>query len=143
MKKFTFCKLRTLISIPCDDTNQTFFWLLPQASCLKIKAICVLQAIVYGGSCLIQIDSGEALYNMWATSLMCTTTNFYVPRGIVQPIYPLMLCNIWFKATFILNFSKSFLRFCHLPGQLLSQFMCTEQSRDFMWSWAPYSIYMK
>ena len=30
----------------------------------KIKAIWVLQTIVYGGSCFILIDSGKGLYNM-------------------------------------------------------------------------------
>ena len=30
----------------------------------KIKTICVLQPIVYGGSGFIKIDSGQSLYNV-------------------------------------------------------------------------------
>ena len=38
----------------------------------KIKAICVLQPIVYGGSCFIQTHSSKGLYNMGTASPMCT-----------------------------------------------------------------------
>ena len=39
----------------------------------KIKAICVLQPIAYGGSCFIQTHSSKGLYNMGTASSMCTT----------------------------------------------------------------------
>ena len=47
----------------------------------KVKEIWVLQPVLYGGSCLIQIDSDKDFYNMWeawfcAQQFFCVKTYF-------------------------------------------------------------------